>query len=101
MIKSELITWIAGLTDDAPDLLNIDAIRRGIDHQHADDGRAMTITDVAMRSGYARPSIYRAIKAGTLKAFRPYPGGRLRITQGAFSRWMTDRQGDDVVHENN
>lgn len=73
--------WARGLRDGAiPDLNDQDA------------GRALNITAAAQRAGFSRQVLYRAINAGTLRAFHPYAGGRARITERELSQWLSGRK---------
>jgi predicted DNA-binding transcriptional regulator AlpA len=94
MSKAELITWLAGLPDDSPDLERVTAIRTGAAQEHTTPGRALNITSAAVRAGVSRSCLYRAIAAGTLSAFVPYAGGRQRIVEGELARWLSSRKGE-------
>lgn len=59
----------------------------------SEDGPCFTITDAAKRAGVGRPTLYRAIRAGALVAAPLYAGGRPRIRESDFRRWMNARGG--------
>jgi excisionase family DNA binding protein len=90
MNKSNLITWLASLPDDAPEVEAVSAIRAGT-AAPASTGRALTITEAANRAGVSRPTLYRAIESATLRVFTPHPTARQRITEGELARWMGGR----------
>jgi len=74
--------WARGLRDGAiPDPNDQNA------------GRALNITVASTRAGYSRQVLYRALNAGTLRAFTPYSGGRQRITERELVRWLAGRKG--------
>lgn len=56
-----------------------------------DAGAALTITRTAERAGVSRPTVYRALAAGALSSFIPYPGSRPRITELELANWMAGR----------
>ncbi|MFC1453534.1 helix-turn-helix domain-containing protein [Verrucomicrobiota bacterium] len=53
----------------------------------------VTITRAAERSNTSRPTVYRAIRCGVLEAPPLYPGGRPRIREADFRRWLNARGG--------
>jgi excisionase family DNA binding protein len=87
-LKPEILVWIAGLPEDAPELLHVNSIRCGDTHAGEDAGPCMTISQVAKRSGFSRPVIYRALACGALKSTIPYPGGRQRISEHDYQQWI-------------
>jgi excisionase family DNA binding protein len=88
MTKANIITQIAGLSDDAPELNQIGAILRG----DVDDGgpATLSISDGAKRAGCGRSTVYRAIESGALKVAPLYHGGRSRIRVSDFKAWLAD-----------
>ena len=57
------------------------------------EGAALNISESANRAGLSRPCLYRALAAGAVRSFIPYPGARPRITEGELARWMASRKG--------
>lgn len=86
MSKSEIITWVASLTDNDPRLGQVASIRRG----DVDDGgpATLSISEGAKRAGCGRSTIYRAIQSGALKVAPLYHGGRSRIRIADFKAWL-------------
>lgn len=93
--KSALITWLATLPENAPQLAEVDCIRRGESQPSPIPtcGRALHITAAANRAGVSRMSLYRAISAGVLKAAPLFRGGRLRILESDLETWLRNRGG--------
>ena len=99
MSKAENIVWMAGLPEDDPRYAQVDAIRRGV--ESLTDGGALTynITEIAQRARTSRPLIYRAIQTGALVAAPLYPGGRPRIRESDFRRWISARGWGDLGYK--
>jgi len=94
MNKCELIGWLATLPDDDPRLAAVARICCGVaDEPTRDAGRALTITEAARRSGLTRPVLYRALRAGALRAFKAHPLANQKITEGELARWLSGRKG--------
>jgi len=94
-LKAANVEWIATLPANAPEQERVAAIRTGGEQAHAaGEGKARQISEQARNAGTSRTLLYRAIKAGALRAFVPYPGGRQRITDGELWRWLASRKGD-------
>lgn len=87
MSKSDIITWVASLTDDDPRLCQVASIKRG----DVDDGgpATLSISEGAKRAGCGRSTIYRAIESGALKVAPLYHGGRSRIRLVDFKAWLS------------
>lgn len=49
--------------------------------------RTFNITEAAMLIGVSRPTIYAAINAGTLKAWKPVPNGDMRVNYDDLQVW--------------
>ena len=97
--KSENIVWMAGLPDDDPRHAKIDAIRRGGECATEDSSLTYSITEIAKRARTSRPLIYRAIQTGALVAAPLYPGGRQRIRESDFRRWISARGWEDLGYK--
>ena len=52
-------------------------------------GRALNLTAAAYVAGVSRCTIWRAIKAGALKASPLFHGGRPRVIESELNRWLT------------
>ena len=91
MSKAENIVWLAGLPEDDPRYAKVDAIRRGVESATEDCGLTYNITEVAQRARTSRPLVYRAISAGVLVAAPLYPGGRPRVRESDYKRWISER----------
>lgn len=52
-------------------------------------GRALNLTAAAHVAGVSRCTIWRAIKAGALKAAPLFHGGRPRVIESELNRWLT------------
>jgi excisionase family DNA binding protein len=91
MSKAELITWLATLPEDSPDLERVAAIRTGAEQAVPGEGRALTITEAARRAGVSRTLIYRSAAAGALRTFTPYCGANSRVTEGELARWLAKK----------
>ena len=52
------------------------------------DQLAYSVPDAAKASGYKAPTLYIAIKAGELKAFRVTPKGDLRVLKEDLIAWL-------------
>ena len=57
---------------------------------HYCDG-TMTITEAAKRASVSRPTIYRAIATGILRAAPLYEGGHPRVREADFQAWLTGK----------
>ncbi len=55
----------------------------------AGPGRALNLTAAAQVAGVSRCTIWRAIKAGALKADPLFHGGRPRVIEAELNRWLT------------
>lgn len=93
-VKAANVEWIATLPADAPEQERVAAIRTGAGPAVASEGKARTITEQAKNAGTSRTLLYRAIRAGALRAFVPYAGGNQRITDGELARWLAGRRGE-------
>ena len=51
-------------------------------------GRALNLTAAATVAGVSRCTIWRAIKAGALKASPLFHGGRPRVIESELNRWL-------------
>ena len=91
MSKAENIVWMAGLPEDDPRHAQVDAIRRGGDSATNDSSLTYNITEIAQRIRTSRQLVYRAIRTGALVASPLYPGGRQRIRESDFRRWISAR----------
>jgi excisionase family DNA binding protein len=90
-VKSDILIWIASLPEDDLRLAKVDAIRRGDDSIAVGSMRTYSITEVAALTRRSRPTIYRIIKSGALPAAPLYPGGRPRVREADFRRWLENR----------
>lgn len=90
-MKSELIIWLAGLSENAPELVEINAIRTRNYDTPESNGQCLTISQAAKKTGVSRPLLYRAMAKGALSAFFPYKGARPRITERELERWTSTR----------
>lgn len=90
--KLDIIAWILTLPTDDPHLTALEAMRRGEIPGNEDEGQALNITAAAKRVGLSRQCLYRALAAGALRAFYPYIGARLRITELELARWQKTRK---------
>ena len=67
-------------------------IGTGAEQEAPGEGRALNISTAAARAGTSRTLLYRALSAGALCAFVPYPGANQRITERELARWLSRRK---------
>lgn len=92
--KSDLITWIATLQENAPELVAVEGIRHGeANTRNSTAGCALQIGKAAARAGVSRMTIYRALAAGALRAAPLYRGGRRRILETDLETWLRGNGG--------
>jgi hypothetical protein len=93
MNKSNLITWLASLSDDDPSLAAVEKIQRGELPKSASQtiGRSFSITETARVAGISRQSVHAALRAGALVASPLYAGGRRRVREHDLRRWLEGR----------
>ena len=90
MNKATLITWIASLSEDDPDLRILERIRN---HEPPVTilGRTFTITESARIAHVSRQTANAAIGAGALLASPLYRGGRRRVREVDLAAWLKGR----------
>lgn len=93
MNKSEIITWVAALPENDPNLIAIGKIHRGEKTPVAAQGvgRTYSITETGRLAGISRQSVHTALRAGVLRASPLYPGGRRRVREADLRQWLEGR----------
>jgi excisionase family DNA binding protein len=75
---------------------DIEAIARRVSSLLNETGAArdefMTLTEVMEMTGYSRPTLLSAIRAGDLRAARPTGGRSYRILRRDVNAWMASGQ---------
>ncbi len=93
--KLDLIGWIITMAEDDLRLEAVNRIRMGVDAELEDSGPCMSITEAARRANVSRTMVYRAVEVGALAASPLYLGGRRRVREADFRRWLAERRGKE------
>lgn len=90
MNKSEVLVWLAGLPDGAPELARVDAIRKGEAAPGAPapvSTRLLSMGAAAAALGVSRQTIWRLLNEGRLSAIEIRKGQR-RIAEAELQRFV-------------
>ena len=91
MNKVEIIGWLAGLPDGAPELARVDAIRKGEADAPAAPApvstRLLTMGGAAGALGVSRQTVWRLLNEGRLSAIEIRKGQR-RIAEAELQRFV-------------
>ena len=94
MSKSDLLVWLAGLPDGAPELARVEAIRKGEAAPGAPapaSTKLLTMGGAAAALGVSRQTTWRLVRENKLPTVE-IRRGRLRIPESALRAFVEGRR---------
>lgn len=85
-MKSDIITWIAGLAEESEELKQLEAIKEGLDSDNPDNEPLLSLKELSSILGFKH---YTALsRLGIQCVGESYAGGRLRYRRSRAEEYL-------------